>query len=247
MKFQTVYLLGSSLCAVSSFSLLPSSTGTVTNRGIIFNKTPKSKSLIFSTSSSSNEALSSPPPTPVEKVVVLKDSDAVGEKIRDIVSQAAMQAIQERGHFALAIPGGSILKMLAGDIVNKDQWTSKTTIAYVNHKCVSMDDGKLATHAKARKLFLDEWDGVNVILMNDSRDGDKEAKEYEEKLRSLGESVLPRSFDSRLPIFDLALIGVGGECSVKMQCDAMQCDVMRVSLCILNVECMINRHPSLTL
>lgn len=195
---------------MSSFSLLPSSTGT-SRGGIISNKTPISKSLIFSTSSSSNEALSSPPPTPVEKVVVLKDSDAVGEKIREIVSQAAMQAIQERGHFALAIPGGSILKMLAGDIVNQDQWTSKTTIAYVNHKCVSMDDDKLATHAKARKLFLDEWDGVNVILMNDSSDGDKEAKEYEEKLRSLGESVLPRSVESGLPIFDLALIGVGDD------------------------------------
>jgi 6-phosphogluconolactonase/Glucosamine-6-phosphate isomerase/deaminase len=128
-----------------------------------------------------------------------------------IVSQEAKRAIQERGHFALAIPGGSILKMLAGEISDQKEWTCKTTIAYVNHKCVSMDDETLATHAKARKLFLDGWDGVKVVVMNNSNDGDKEAREYEEQLRSLGEDILPQSVDSGLPIFDLALIGVGGE------------------------------------
>jgi hypothetical protein len=101
--------------------------------------------------------------------------------------------------------------MLAGDIPDKHDWTSKTTIAYVNHKCVSMDDEKLATHAKAKKLFLDGWEGVDVVVMNNSHDGEKEAREYEEKLRNLEERILPRCVDSGLPIFDLALIGVGGE------------------------------------
>jgi hypothetical protein len=101
--------------------------------------------------------------------------------------------------------------MLAGDISDQNEWTSKTIIAYVNHKCVSMEDEKLATHAKARKLFLDGWDGVKVVVMNNSNDGEKEASEYEEKLRALDQDILPRSADSGLPIFDLALIGVGGE------------------------------------
>jgi 6-phosphogluconolactonase len=127
------------------------------------------------------------------------------------VSQAAVRAIQERGHFALAIPGGSILKMLAGDIVNKDEWTSKTTLFYVNHKCVDMDDKDLATHAKARKLFLDTWDGVDTIILDGTADGEKEAKSYEDKMRSLSEAVLPRCKDTGLPVFDLALIGVGGK------------------------------------
>ena len=34
----------------------------------------------------------------------------------------------------------------------------QTTIAYVNHKCVDMEDGNLATHAKAMKLFMNKWD-----------------------------------------------------------------------------------------
>ena len=134
-----------------------------------------------------------------------------GQKIREIVSQEAERAISERGHFALAIPGGSILKMLAGDIANKEQWTSKTTLVYVNHKCVSMDDGELATHAKARKLFLDGWDGVNAIVMGGSADGEKEAKDYEDQIKALGEDILPRCHETGLPVFDLSLIGVGGE------------------------------------
>ena len=37
------------------------------------------------------------------------------------------------GHFALAIPGGSVLTMLAG---SAPAWADKCTIAYVNHKAV---------------------------------------------------------------------------------------------------------------
>lgn len=158
----------------------------------------------------SSTDLSCPPPTPVDKVVVLKDADAVGEMIRAIVAKEAERAVAERGHFALAIPGGSILKMLAGGISNKENWTSKTTLVYVNHKCVSMDDGELATHAKARKLFLDDWDGVNAIVLGGSDDGEKEAKDYEDQMRALSDDELPKSADG-LPLFDLALIGVGDD------------------------------------
>ena len=42
------------------------------------------------------------------------DADAVGKTLCSMVEAAAQKAIQERGHFTLAIPGGSILKMLAG-------------------------------------------------------------------------------------------------------------------------------------
>lgn len=100
--------------------------------------------------------------------------------------------------------------MLAGDISNKENWTSKTTLVYVNHKCVSMDDGDLATHAKARKLFLDNWEGVNAIVLGGTADGEKEAEDYEDQVKALGEDLLPRSEDG-LPVFDLSLVGVGGE------------------------------------
>ena len=145
---------------------------------------------------------------PSDSVVILPNADAVGAKIRDILQEAATKAIQERGHFALAIPGGSILKMLVGSGQQQD-WTSQTTLVYVNHKCVPMDDESLATHAKAMKLFLNDWTGCNTIVM-DGTDKPEEAASYEAKLRALPSNVLPVN-EEGLPIFDLALIGVGDD------------------------------------
>eukprot|EP00978_Attheya_sp_CCMP212_P005684 scaffold12752_cov53-Attheya_sp.AAC.2 len=150
--------------------------------------------------------LESPPATPVEQVVVLPDADAVGARIRQIVQDAATAAIADHGHFMLAIPGGSILKMLVG---SGGEWTSKTTIAYVNHKCVAMDDSDLATHAKAMKLFMGEWNGCNPIIMDGTDDGSQEAASYQGKLEEL--DTLLRDDATGLPIFDLALIGVGDD------------------------------------
>mmetsp|Transcript_22707 Transcript_22707/g.29780 ORF Transcript_22707/g.29780 Transcript_22707/m.29780 type:complete len:303 (-) Transcript_22707:107-1015(-) len=155
------------------------------------------------------------PSTPVENVLVLQDASTVGDTVRNIVAECAKEAIAERGHFALAIPGGSILKMLVGDDILEDgdvSWTTKTTIAYVNHKCVDMDDMDLATHAKARNLFLDSWKSAHTIIMDGTDDGDAEAAAYENRLKTLSEDVLPRKDDDNgLPIFDLALIGVGDD------------------------------------
>uniref|UniRef100_A0A7S4J6S6 Glucosamine/galactosamine-6-phosphate isomerase domain-containing protein n=1 Tax=Odontella aurita TaxID=265563 RepID=A0A7S4J6S6_9STRA len=157
-----------------------------------------------------------PPPTPIDDVVILPDASSVGEAVRSLVIECAERALNERGHFALAIPGGSILKMLVGmssdDGEGPDMsWTTKTTLCYVNHKCVDADDVELSTHAKAHKLFLDEWEGVNVLCPDGTDDGPGEAASYEDRMRALPEDVLPRCVDTGLPVFDLALIGVGDD------------------------------------
>jgi 6-phosphogluconolactonase len=150
-------------------------------------------------------------PAAVDKVVVLEDAVAVGNAVRKIVGECAVAAIADHGYFALAIPGGSILKMLVGDdILSGSDWTSKTIIAYVNHKCVPMEDADLATHAKARKLFMDKWKGVNVIVLDGTDDGAAEAASYEAKMKALSVQELPRDA-AGLPVFDLALIGVGDD------------------------------------
>lgn len=155
----------------------------------------------------------STPSTPTGNVVVLEDASAVGNAVRKIVGDSAQEAIAARGYFALAIPGGSILKMLVGKDILEGKgadWTEKTTVVYVNHKCVDMDDGDLATHAKARNLFLDGWKGCHTIIMDGTDDGDVEAKSYENKMKALTNEQLPRDA-SGLPLFDLALIGVGDD------------------------------------
>lgn len=56
----------------------------------------------------------SPPavaPASPASVIVAADADAVGAALRERVEKAAAAAIAARGHFALAIPGGSVLKM----------------------------------------------------------------------------------------------------------------------------------------
>jgi 6-phosphogluconolactonase len=157
----------------------------------------------------SNQLLYSSKKTPVDQVVVLEDADAVSDWVREITVRSAKQAIAERGYFALAIPGGSILKMLVGEDILGD-WTSKTTIVYVNHKCVDMNDKDLATHAKATKLFLNKWTGCHTIILDGTDNGKEEAASYEQKMKSLSNDILPRD-NNGLPVFDLALIGVGDD------------------------------------
>jgi len=208
---QYQYTLGfvAAFAAMSSIALIETSSSFVLRA--VDHKSRLNQPSVALSMSSSTEDLSSPLAVPVDKVVVLDDAEAVSQSIRDIVSKAAKRAIDERGNFALAIPGGSILKMLAGEIDSQDSWTSKTTVAYVNHKCVPMDDIELATHAKAKALFLDSWEGVNVIVMDGTDQGNAEAKSYDEKLKMLDSDILPRQKDTGLPVFDLALIGVGDD------------------------------------
>ena len=123
------------------------------------------------------------------------------------VDLAAAKAIGERGHFALAIPGGSVLKMLQD---SKPAWADKCTLAYVNHKAVAMDNAELATHAKAGKLFLSGWTGCDTIVMDGTADAVAEAAAYEAKLQALPENRLPRTAGG-LPCFDMMLVGVGDD------------------------------------
>ena len=154
-------------------------------------------------------ALHATPPASIHNVVILPDATAVSKRIRDIVVAAATAAIAERGAFALAIPGGSILKMLVGEDILGD-WTARTTIAYVNHKCVSMEDQNTATHAKAMTLFLNQWEGCHPITLDGTNNGPVEATNYEQQLKTLSHTILPRDSQG-LPVFDLALIGVGDD------------------------------------
>ena len=139
---------------------------------------------------------------------VVNDAEEVGIVVRNRLEAAASAAISERGHFSLAIPGGSVMKLLDG---TSPIWSDKCTVAYVNHKAVAMDDAALATHAKASALFLDEgWAGSQVLTLDGSSDAAAEASSYEAQLKALAESQLPRN-EAGLPVFDLMLLGVGDD------------------------------------
>ena len=144
---------------------------------------------------------------PPSRVQVAADTAAVSAAVLARVDAAAEAAIKARGKFALGIPGGSVMKMLSG---SAPAWAEKTTLAYVNHKAVPMDDEQLATHAKASAKFLRAgWAGVNAIVMDGTADAQAEAASYERKLKALPASSLPTDAVTGLPVFDLMLVGVG--------------------------------------
>ena len=117
---------------------------------------------------------SSLPPADKSRITVLSDADAVGAEVWKRIDAAGKRAVKERGTFTLAIPGGSVLKMLAG---TKPAWAEDCLLAYVNHKAVNDDDdAALSTHAKAKAGFLDAgWDGVDVLNLGGSSDAVAEA------------------------------------------------------------------------
>lgn len=86
-------------------------------------------------------------------VEVLADEAAVAAYLCDAVEAAAAAAVAERGVFTLAVPGGSVLKALAGLKEKSIPW-DKTKLFFVNHKTVPNDDAG-SSYAKARALFLD--------------------------------------------------------------------------------------------
>lgn len=89
-------------------------------------------------------------------------------------------------------------------------WVEKTTLAFVNHKCVPIDDVSSAIEAQAREKFLERWGLSDIISLGGTSNGEKEAAEYEAKLKALPESKLARDGDG-FPVFDLALVGVGDD------------------------------------
>ena len=138
-----------------------------------------------------------------ERIVVEEDSAAVGRALCLAVEAAANQAIRERGHFYLGIPGGSILKMLGGIKGKSSIDWSKVTMGYVNHRCVPLDD-ETSTHFKAQPLFLQSWQeqGLKVLTLTGSTDAAYEAEAYTKALAGLPQS-------NGYAYFVMMLVGMG--------------------------------------
>jgi len=157
---------------------------------------------------------SSLPPADKSRITVLSDAEAVGQEVWARIDEAGKRAVKERGTFTLAIPGGSVLKMLAG---TKPAWAEDCLLAYVNHKAVDDDaDATLSTHAKARAGFLDAgWDGVDVLNLGGSSDAVAEACRYAELLElATQQNLLPvaaTASGETIPVFDMMVIGVGDD------------------------------------
>jgi len=127
---------------------------------------------------------------------------------QDIVN-VARESISTKGKFFIAVPGGSVLKLLSG-LKNhpSDLDWNKVHLFYVNHKCVPSTDAS-ATHFKAKGLFLDALKMTNVYPLDEPTEGmghDTLSHSYENKIKTAG---LPLNQSGKLPVFDYMLLGMG--------------------------------------
>eukprot|EP00419_Tripos_fusus_P011859 CAMPEP_0172665172 /NCGR_PEP_ID=MMETSP1074-20121228/7078_1 /TAXON_ID=2916 /ORGANISM="Ceratium fusus, Strain PA161109" /LENGTH=378 /DNA_ID=CAMNT_0013481441 /DNA_START=55 /DNA_END=1191 /DNA_ORIENTATION=+ len=148
-------------------------------------------------------------------VCEMEDAKAVADLACRRVADALSEAIRWRGSASLALPGGSVMAMMGGlvEAVHGGKFAavdwSKVHIAYVNHKCVALDDDR-SNHHKAMQMFGSKL-AMNVdqfVVPSGSSDGLAEAVAYQKKLLSLDSAILPKGADG-IPQFDVLLLGVG--------------------------------------
>lgn len=141
---------------------------------------------------------------------VYQDSNAVGDALCKEIVETINYEVIKKGACFIAVPGGSVLRLLAGLKQYKDNadW-SKVFLFYVNHKCVPNDD-PTSTHCKAKALFLDHLQfGANVFPIVNERlevetKGHSSIAHYYQSLIS---SSVPMV--NNLPVFDYMLLGMG--------------------------------------
>jgi len=146
---------------------------------------------------------------PHPRVKVYPTAADVGKALCKDVVQVAQEAIASRGRCFIAVPGGSVLKLLAGlkDHATELDW-SKLYLFYVNHKAVPTTDAS-ATHLKAKNLFVDALKMTNVFPLDEPVAGhghDTIAHNYEGKLKAAG---IPLDASGKVPVFDYMLLGMG--------------------------------------
>lgn len=143
-----------------------------------------------------------------------------GERVAELVRDAAARAIESHGAFSLAIAGGSLVKML-GQMSGLPgvQW-EKWHVSWVDERCVPHADPE-SNYGGARAAWLvnvpipeSQVHAINEALCAPGAGGEAgagaaaAAADYESQLRALPESVLPRSGEG-LPVFDMLLLGFG--------------------------------------
>lgn len=184
-------------------------------------------------------------------VCEMADAEAVADLACRRVADALSEAIKWRGSASLALPGGSVMSMMGGlvDAVHGGKFASvdwsKVHIAYVNHKCVPIDD-ESANHYKALNVFANKLalGPEQFVVPDGSSDGRAEAASYQKKLLSLSSDILPKDADG-IPQFDVLLLGVGADGHIGSLYPEKG-EITRTDCYVLHVE-QEGKPPSITL
>lgn len=133
---------------------------------------------------------------------------AAADGIAKMVLAAAEKAIATKGSFTLVLSGGSLVKAL-GDLAGQAGAWEKWHIFWVDERVVPHSDPdsnfKGAKEAFLSKVPIPE---ANVHAIAEGLNASEAARNYEGMLMGLSPDILPRA-ESRFPIFDLILLGIG--------------------------------------
>lgn len=146
---------------------------------------------------------------------IFHESSQVADALADFTMKSAEEAIKERGSFAVAVAGGSLINLLGGLKDKQDVDWGNWHVFWVDERCVPHSDVD-SNFGGAVKALLGEVPIPSTQLyaidetLCPQNDGAAKAcaEEYDARLRSLSREILPVS-GARLPVFDLLLLGFG--------------------------------------
>lgn len=141
------------------------------------------------------------------QIRIFKNIEMLSREAAEIFAEQASRSIRERGHFLVALNGGStpapLFQLLASKYRDKVDWNN-THIFWGDERLVPADDPE-SSYGQARQLFLSDVPipEDNIHPVNGALEPIDAARDYASTLKSF--AIPPLDF----PRFDLAYLGMG--------------------------------------
>ena len=148
----------------------------------------------------------------MNEITIAKNADELCKRVADWLTQVAKNAMADHGKFHIALAGGNtprtLYQLLASDVyANSIDW-QHVNFYFGDERAVPLDHEQsnflMAHEAMLDKLAIPATDIFPLIT--DLEDLENSAQHYEKILRR----ELP-SADDNMPVFDLILLGMGGD------------------------------------
>ena len=146
-------------------------------------------------------------------IEILPDAEALALRAADLFALAAQEAAAARGRFAVALSGGetprTLYRLLARQQFSQKIPWRRVEFYWGDERCVPPDD-PASNYGMARDALLKHvpLPEVNVHRVHGEEGAGAAAPAYEMDLRALAALERPKS---ELPVFDLVLLGLGGD------------------------------------
>jgi 6-phosphogluconolactonase len=146
-------------------------------------------------------------------IEVFPDAEALALRAADLFALAAQEAAAARGRFAAALSGGetprAFYRLLARQQFSQKVPWRRVQLFWSDERCVPPDD-PASNYGMARDALLKHvpLPEANVHRVLGEEEPGAAALAYDNELRALAALERPRS---ELPVFDLVLLGLGGD------------------------------------